>query len=481
VSKLRPRSWPVRWRIAAASAGLTLFILIAFSGVVGRLVSNRISDDFHDDLETTANELAFDIELAGAPCEVLNVTGNAIQQVAMADGASVRIVSPSCNRVIVQTPDAPNLGITAPGVRDIGDYAVATSSILTSQLGYGPTYVQYARSTASLDATIERLWLFLGAGILGATVFAGLAGLAVADRAMRPIAALTSTAREIASTRDPSKRIPQPELDDEVGELARTLDEMLRELDAARAETQSMIQAQRDFVADASHELRTPLTSILANLELLQGSLADGVSDAEDMETVHSALRSSRRMSRLVGDLLILARADAGRSAPRERIDLTEIAVGAVAEIEPTLDGRNLVVELGDEAPIEGNADELHRLTVNLLDNAASHTPPGTAITIRVAREGADAVLEVADDGPGIPPGMEEQVFSRFVRGAGPADLNPGNGTGLGLSIVRSVAESHGGRVEASNRPEGGALFRVTLPAAQPEPARTEEPSVPAI
>ena len=127
-----------------------------------------------------------------------------------------------------------------------------------------------ARRTTSLDATIERLWLLLAGGVLGGTVLALLAGLAVAGRAMRPIASLTAAAREIATTRDPSRRLPTTETEDEVAELARTLDEMLRELDAARSETQQMIQAQRDFVADASHELRTPLTSILANLELLE-------------------------------------------------------------------------------------------------------------------------------------------------------------------------------------------------------------------
>ena len=117
-------------------------------------------------------------------------------------------------------------------------------------------------------------------------MLAALAGIAVAGRAMRPISALTATAREIATTRDPSRRIPEPETDDEVGELARTLDQMLRELDAARSETEQMMQAQREFVADASHELRTPLTSILANLELLQERLERAERDGEEGEMV---------------------------------------------------------------------------------------------------------------------------------------------------------------------------------------------------
>ena len=156
----------------------------------------------------------------------------------------------------------------------------------------------------------------IAAGILGGTLLAIFAGVAIAGRAMRPIASLTATAREIASTRDPSRRMPEPSVDDEVGELARTLEQMLRSLDAARAEREGAMQKQREFVADASHELRTPLTSVLANLELLQASL-DAPDQAEDREMVDSALRSSRRMSRLVGDLLLLARADAGRLGKR--------------------------------------------------------------------------------------------------------------------------------------------------------------------
>ena len=291
---------------------------------------------------------------------------------------------------------------------------------------------------------------------------------------MRPIAGLTATAREIATTRDPSMHMPQPLADDEVAELARTLDSMLGELDAARTESQQMVQAQREFVADASHELRTPLTSILANLELLHDRLEAEQPDGEETEMVSSALRSSRRMRRLVGDLLMLARADAGRFGERARCDLGEIAEAAVAEVRPVADEHSLRLETGDAVAVTGNTDELHRLTVNLLDNAVRHTPEGSTVTVTVERRDGSAVLEVADDGPGLPAGMEEQVFSRFVRGGGPADLAADSGTGLGLAIVRAVAESHGGAVTAGTGPNGGARFTVTLPASD---APAEAPS----
>jgi signal transduction histidine kinase len=223
------------------------------------------------------------------------------------------------------------------------------------------------------------------------------------------------------------------------------------------------MQRQREFVADASHELRTPLTSTLANLELLQSSLEGA--DPEDLAAVTSALRSSNRMRRLVADLLLLARADAGRVSARQDCDLAEIAAGALAEVRPVAGEHELALSSDGPVTVEGNPDELHRMVLNLLDNAVRHTPDGTEIEVNVERDNGRAVLEVSDDGPGIPAGMERQVFGRFVRGIGPADRAAGDGTGLGLAIVEAVASSHGGEAEVGSSAQGGARFTVRLPA----------------
>ena len=181
---------------------------------------------------------------------------------------------------------------------------------------------------------------------------------------------------------------------------------------------------------------------------------------------VGSALRSSKRMSRLVSDLLLLARADAGRTGVRHEFDLAEVASAALAEVRPVADGHRLTISEAGPVPVQANEDELHRLAVNLLDNGLRHTPDGSEIKVAVERRNGDAVLEVSDDGPGIPAGMESQIFSRFVRGSGPADVAGDSGTGLGLAIVKAVATSHGGDVEAGASPTGGARFTVTLPTA---------------
>ena len=201
-----------------------------------------------------------------------------------------------------------------------------------------------------MQATANRVKLFLGLGVLGGAALALLAGLATARRAMEPIAELTDAAREIERTRDPSLQIPRPEADDEVAELATTLESMLHALDEARTETEATLARQREFVADASHELRTPLTSVLANLELLEETL-----HGEHREAAASALRSSRRMRRLVADLLLLARADAGpRAAAAARSTSPSVVTDAAAELEPVAGDHEISISAPPGLEIEG-------------------------------------------------------------------------------------------------------------------------------
>ena len=458
---------PVRWRIALSTAGLTLLILIGFAFVLGNVVGDRIRGDFDEELENAAGALAAETRVASDP--VLGrpvISAPRLDDFAMAEDAVIQVVDGS-GKPLASTGDAPQLGPPEGSVHDVDGLRVATKPIADSSLqGYS---VIYARPDDGVDATVGRLWLFLGAGVLGGTVLALLAGLAIADRAMRPIASLTALAREIASTRDPSRRMPIPAADDEVGELAATMDGMLEALDEARSEREQALERQREFVADASHELRTPLTSVQANLELLQAA-------GEDEQAVESALASTMRMSRLVSDLLLLARADTGRRAARTELDLSATAAEALEEVAPLAGERKLEGELGEPLPLVGNPDELHRLVRNLLENAVRHTPKGSTVKLRASREGSDAVLEVSDDGPGLAPGMEKQIFERFVRGDGPADTAAGGGSGLGLAIVRAVAESHGGSVEAGSSSSGGARFTVRLPL-EGAPARETEPA----
>jgi two-component system, OmpR family, sensor kinase len=468
---LRFRDWPLRWRLAAVSASLTLVILMLFSAVVGGVATQRIRDDFNSEVRTAAQILAREFKIEYSAFETSVQEGPRLNDFVLPDDASARVLDVREN-VLRESTGASNLGPPREGLSDHGEIRVATEPIV-SPAGITTGFVQYGRNVEHVNSTVERLWLFIVAGVLGGTLLASFAGVMIAGRAMRPIASLTATAREVAATGDPSRQMPEPEVEDEVGELALTLEEMLRSLDAARTEREGAMQKQREFVADASHELRTPLTSILANLELLQASLGSP-GQAEDREIVDSALRSSRRMSRLVADLLLLARADAGRLDAHRRCDLAQVAGDAAAEAAPLMGDRTLAVDNARPIRVDGSPDELHRMVLNLLDNAANHTPAGATIELVLRTEGEEAVVEVADDGPGVPAAMREQIFDRFVRGQGPADTAGGTGTGLGLAIVSAVATSHGGTVEATESESGGALFRARIPLADSEPVVTE-------
>jgi two-component system, OmpR family, sensor kinase len=451
--RLDPRRWTVRWRLAATSGALTLAILLVFGAIIGGVATERIRSDFNREVDAAAQTLAAELRIVNTSTGSYLTEGPGLDDFVLSNDATVRIFT-AAGALLTQSDGAADLGPPREGTLQVDGMRVATTRIGGGE-GTLTGYVQYARDVGHVDSTIERLWLLVAAGVLGGALLAMLAGIAIARRAMQPISKLTATAREIAETGDPSSRMPQPPGEDEVAELAWTLEEMLRPL-----------RQQREFVADASHELRTPLTSVIANLELLQASLT-GPGSEEERAMADSALRSSNRMRRLVGDLLLLARADAGRIGARTRCDLAEIVRHAAAEVAPTVGERELRLLAGESLAVDGNPDELHRLVLNLLDNAARHTPPGSTIEVRARSERSRAVVEVADDGPGVPTDLRDRIFDRFVRGEGPADTASRGGSGLGLAIVKAVARSHGGDADVTDSELGGALFRVRVPLAR--------------
>jgi len=459
---------PIRTRLAAVSALLTFTILCAFALVVGSLTVHRIRADFDRQVVQTGEQLAAQLRVTVKATNYteLEVEPRLAELADIVGGHPVIKVLAYGGAVIAQTPgNAPALGSPQQGaLHTIRGYSVVSNRSVIRIAGteepLGVIYVQYGRPVSGVNATVARVELLLVLGVLAGTGLALLAGMALARRAMTPIAQLTSTAEEIARTRDPSRSVPVPQAEDEVAELAHTIGGMLRELDAAHAETESMLTRQRQFVADASHELRTPLTSVLANLELLVESL-----EGEEGEAAQSALRSSQRMRRLVADLLLLARTDVGRVVRREPCDLAQTVVEAAAELGPVSGEHEISLDVRPVF-VDASRDELHRLAINLIENALRHTPAGTEIRVLTRRlDTGDARLVVEDDGPGVPERLAPTLFERFVRGAG----DRGGSFGLGLAIVRAVADSHGGSVTLEQTHPGadtpGARFVVTLPA----------------
>ena len=466
------RRVPTRWRLAGGSAALTFVILCGFAIIVGLLTTRQIRIQFDDSVRETADYLqararvSFDLQTDTPNCGRLG-------DLASGEDSKVQVYYDTVGARICAYGGAHPLSPTflpqGSFPREEKGYRVEVRIVNVDPIGKAA--VIYARPLSALDRTAAKVRFFLILGVLGGSGLALLAGLMVARRAMAPIEKLTASAREIERTRDPGRHVPQPEADDEVAELARTLEDMLQALDSARAESEAALARQREFVADASHELRTPLTSVLANLELL----AEQVEGEDAQAAVGSALRSSQRMRRLVADLLLLARHDrspAVGSVPHRPVDLAQVLVDVAAELGPLAErgGHHLTVAAHEAHVVDGARDELHRLASNLIENALRHTPAGTHVHAALAGDDDVVVLSVDDDGPGIPDDLRPRLFERFVRGRGES----GSGSGLGLAIVRAVAVAHGGSVAIERSAAGGARFVVRLPRAAalaPEPA----------
>jgi two-component system, OmpR family, sensor kinase len=298
-------------------------------------------------------------------------------------------------------------------------------------------------------------WLLLCLAALGLAV--ALAGSwLVAGTALRPVGRMTEAAASIARSRDLSQRIATPRHRDEIGWLAQTFNAMLSSIAEAYA-------AQQRFVSDASHELRAPLTAIQANLELLQ---RHPEMTAEDRaEALVEAERESARLTRLVADLLALARADAGVPLRTSLVDLDAVVLEAVGSARQLAQGQVLTIERFEPAQVRGDEDRLKQLLLIVLDNALKYTPAGGTVAVALRQSGDMAEIAVRDTGVGIPEGDLPHVFERFYR-ADPARGRDPGGTGLGLPIAQWITRQHGGDIAIASRSGAGTGVTIRLPLA---------------
>jgi two-component system OmpR family sensor kinase len=311
-----------------------------------------------------------------------------------------------------------------------------------------------------IQSQLDALRLFLIAGTFLALAGAGAASWFIAGRALRPLVSMARTAEDIGRTQDLSRRLPESAPDDEVGRLQQSFNQMLRQLEDAYQRLQSALVAQRRFVADASHELRTPLTTIRGNVGLLLKR--DDIAADDRVAALNDIAGESERMSRMVQDLLTLARADAGYHLDKTNIDLLPIVQEVSRQAQMLQPSRHIELLDGVPAPMQGNSDAIKQLLWILVDNAFKHTSEGGRIELRLANGNRALRLVVADNGPGIPSDDLERIFERFYQSDA---ARSGEGTGLGLAIARWIAREHGGQVTAANNPGGGAAFTVEFPA----------------
>jgi two-component system OmpR family sensor kinase len=314
---------------------------------------------------------------------------------------------------------------------------------------------------SSATTALIRTLLLAGGGVL---LLGAVATWWTVRQSMRPVDEMVETAEAIAAG-DLTRRVPDLDPDTELGRLGLSLNEMLAHLEEAVETERDAKERLRRFVADASHELRTPLATIAGYAEL-RGK--GGLPTPEDQDKAWSRIESeSRRMGLLIEDLLILARLGQNQPLRIGPVDVAQIVRDAAADhaaIDPL---RPVDVESPDEVVMQADEERLTQVIASLLANVRVHTPGGTETTV-VVREVADsAVIEVTDDGPGIPEAALDQVFERFYR-ADPSRSRTSGGAGLGLSIVHAIVEAHGGTVAATGIDAGGTRIMIELPRIAP-------------
>lgn len=498
-----PRSWSLRTRLVVSSVTLIAVVCAVIGTVTTIALHSYLGSQLDEQLRTSAERSLGPVERPGPsgggnrpdPTDLRFVTmpgqpigtvgarvtgsGDVIKAARSTDTGSPSVHPEdrmtgltSAQRAVlakVSSDGSPHT-VELPG---LGDYRVMSKV----PPGNDGVALLVALPTGEMQNTLSTLIVVEICVTAAGLVAAGIAGTVLVRIALRPLRRVAATATRVSELRldrgevELQHRVDVRDTDPrtEVGQVGAALNRMLGHVGSALAARHESETRVRQFVADASHELRTPLASIRGYAELTRraranhaGATAEGELDGNLALARIEA--QAERMTVLVEDLLLLARLDAGRPLERSDVSLSSLVVDAVSDARALGPGREWRLELPSE-PVEttGDAARLQQVLVNLLANARTHTPEGTVITARVRTEAEDVVVEIEDDGPGIPPDALPRVFERFARGDASRSRNHGS-TGLGLAIVRAVVGAHGGRVTAESRP-GRTVFAVRLPA----------------
>lgn len=451
----------IRLRLTLWYSGVLLLALIAFSFFLYALLSYTFLRAVDADMEQRAARVAIFYRTYRRLPE-LEWLADANTFVQVTDGNLV-VKSDNLYRALPLPPEAAGgegLFRTYPEAQG-GRVRLYTRPFITTAQG-NVLYVQVAQTLNQLDAVLVNLPQPLA---LGVGLFAGLAALSgwwLARTAMAPIGKISQTAEAVGESADLSRRVHYPGPRDEVGRLAETMNLMLSRLEMAYARMQEVVDAQKRFVADASHELRTPLTIVRGNIELLQKM---GDAPPTEREVALADMQAeAERMTRLVDDLLMMARADAGQTP-----ELVSMALGPLVQ-EVCRRAQALPHEVAfevdlppalDRIQVWADPDSLTRALLILIDNAFKYTPAGGRVLIRAGRQGEGIAIQVVDTGIGIATEDLPHLFERFYR---TDRARSRGGTGLGLAIAKWVASVHGGRLTAESEPAKGSTFTLWLP-----------------
>ncbi|MFF3273002.1 sensor histidine kinase [Streptomyces chrestomyceticus] len=463
----------MRGRTAAAAALAMGLVLAVGGGWLYALLRANLLDNTTSRTEVAARKVAAQADTGALP-EVLPSPADGVDLVLVLDATgrvvatSLRTADPlaaelrglrpspgqdSADRVLTGSPAA-----AAGGAR--ADVVVVRAS---PPGGSGQERYVYAVTVLSdVDDATHAIGVALLASAPPLIALAAAIAWAVTGLALRPVTAIRTELAAVSES-ELDRRVPDPAGGDEIALMARTVNATLDRLEQA-------VTRQRQFVADASHELRNPIAAVRSRLEVALAGRGGGCG-GEHEESVRAALRDTERLQRIAADLLLLARLDAHAPRGAEPVDLALLAAEEAAR-RPGGGGPRLVVEAGEPVPVRGDPAQLERLLTNLVDNALRYAASEVRVVAWGDPEAGQAVLEVVDDGPGVPEADRGKVFERFARLDAARGRETG-GTGLGLAIARGIARAHGGELTVRGREDGrdGARFVVVLPVPAVEGA----------
>jgi two-component system OmpR family sensor kinase len=480
------RPWSLQARLIVTITSIVAMILVAVGLATGAILRSILVQSLDTQIESAARDIlilptstAQDVLASGrqeAGTLLILHTFDETTGAVVSESDEVSLLSPAQMQAVVSSLPANRTVWATVRVPGEGEYRVllrTTSAGFFAILGVPTTEL-----TATLARIVTTVTLLTTGGLLLLSAVIAL----VIRRSLRPLRSVAAPATRVAA--QPlaegdvriSERVPAEEADaaDEIGSVGAALNTLLDHVDASLSARQRNEARMRAFVADASHELRTPLASIRGYSELSLRALrqagdAPGPVGEATEQSLERIQAQSLRMTALVEDLLLLARLDEGTELVYGAVDLTRIAIEAVADATPTGPDHEWRLDVGEEPVIvAGDGSRLQQVVVNLLANARVHTPPGTVVTTSVSLEGGTAVLRVHDDGPGVDPSLADALFERFSRGDSSRARHTG-GTGLGLSIVQAIVTAHGGTIAVDSAP-GSTTFEVRLPARPAAP-----------
>ena len=453
-----------RLRLALFGAALVAATLLAFGWLVYTLASNSQATAQDDALKQRATD-ALGL-IARAPVGELNRSAgtslSGAEDLRKRTDIFLEVLTSSGTIIsstgrIGEAPGGSLATIDTPGAPQLRMHATAWSRPDLGLRGYviagQPTSVQTTNRKGILG--------FLVVSSIPTLLAALAAGWLISGRALRPLKTVADTADSIARTHDLKRRLPPASRKDEIGLLSASFNRMLEQVEAANQQLAVALEAQRRFVADASHELRTPLTTIWGNAGLL--AYGPGVTDEIRAAAARDIASESERMSRLVEHLLTLAQADAGQHLALVPVALRPQIESVCRQAQSMHPDRTFRSVGLTDASVQADEDAITQLLWILVDNAVKFTQPGGRVELGLRQQDSVALLTVADDGTGIPPGDLGRIFERFYQAS---EARTNKGAGLGLSIARWIVEEHHGTVSARNNDGPGATFTVTLPLA---------------